>query len=919
MGVVRLRRALLLPTAATVLAAGAIWTGILGPLQRPVDSALVRIAAALPPALPDAVPDIAVVAIDARSLSAVGEWPWSRQLHARLLGRLEEAGTGPIGLDIGFSKPSDPDADAELGRAIRASGRTVLLARRQVQAHHGVEVEVASLPIPVLADSAAALGSVMVPIDVDAEIRRAVRSDVIAGERVASMSEALVSLALGPSVPETPRGDFAIDYRRAQPRFPVISAVDLLDGQYERADLAGRIVLVGATAAELRDLWNTPLSPAIPGVFVQALVVRTLLAERAGEPVLRRATQAEQIAIAGLLSLLAFGLASVSHAFRAPGFVTLAAGCLVVPAALLVGRGLLIDPVLPLGIVASTYALSLEQLRAAAGRRLSISQSWISLISRVGSATSDLAPDGTRAVLGALSEAFGARSISLLLLGSDRELGDQRVCWTRSGSPASPDPGIARRVLSTRQIEVVGKSTGNVRVMYTPIVAGSLECGVLVLESEGDREFDELQLETLSTVGSQIALSIGHSELAGKLRKNERAEAASRAKSEFLAKMSHEIRTPMSAILGYADLLLEVGDLRKAPASRVEALQSIQRNSAHLLTILNDILDLSKIESGRLKVEHISFEPIAVVEDIVLLLRGPAANRGLELRARCQGPIPRTAWGDPTRLKQVLMNLVGNAIKFTTSGSVTVELQFIRDPKAPRLRFSVDDTGVGMNREDLERLFEPFEQADESTSREYGGTGLGLAISKQLVELMGGEIRVESEAGRGTTFTIELPTGPLDEACMIDGPRLAETALSLPSEPGGLPAGCRILVAEDSIDNQRILRHVLERAGAQLQIVGDGLLAVTRALEAEEVGEPFDVILMDMQMPVLDGYESTRKLRRAGYTEPIIALTAHAVCEEEQRCTEAGCDAFETKPFDRARLIETIRRYVPERKPAEDP
>ncbi len=400
-----------------------------------------------------------------------------------------------------------------------------------------------------------------------------------------------------------------------------------------------------------------------------------------------------------------------------------------------------------------------------------------------------------------------------------------------------------------------------------------------------------------------------------------RAELAVMAKTNFLANMSHEIRTPMTAILGFTDELLEIGDPSETPGEWTEALQAIQRNGAHLVAIINDILDLSKIEAGRMELERLRFSPMRIAEDAVSLLRGRADAKGLELITSYRTGIPESMEGDPTRLNQVLLNLLGNAIKFTDVGKVMLEVSLLSPEDHPRICMSVVDTGIGISDEDRLRLFRPFEQLDNSTSRKHGGTGLGLTICASLLDLMGGSIKVESEPGRGSRFRIELPTGSLDGFRIVEHSG-TETKRELSSERKTvlppLPPGCRILVAEDSPDTQRLLGSILRRAGAEVFLVDDGHAAVESAVASQDEGRPFDVILMDMQMPILDGYQATRTLRVSGYTNPIVALTAHAMEGEEDRCLRAGCDAYETKPIDRRRLIERILGYLADpKKPAE--
>ncbi len=390
-----------------------------------------------------------------------------------------------------------------------------------------------------------------------------------------------------------------------------------------------------------------------------------------------------------------------------------------------------------------------------------------------------------------------------------------------------------------------------------------------------------------------------------------RADAANASKSEFLANMSHEIRTPMTAILGYADLLLEPD---QPPRERIECVQTIRRNGQHLLTVINDILDISKIEAGCMVVERIECSPARIVMDVASLMRQRAIDKNLTFDVEYVGPIPQTIRSDPTRLRQILMNLVSNAVKFTDSGGVRLVVKLADPPEAPnpRLRFEVIDTGVGLTPEQQARLFQPFTQADTSTTRRFGGTGLGLAISQRLAKMLGGEITVESAPGTGSSFFLTIETGPLDGVEMVENPRELQVVKPAPSAAGE-PArrlNGRILLAEDGPDNQRLIAFYFRKAGAEVSIAENGQVACDKALEAAAAGNPFDLIFMDMQMPVLDGYAATTRLRTEGYRGPIIALTAHAMAGDREKCLTAGCDDFVTKPINRDRLLEIAARYM---------
>ncbi len=391
------------------------------------------------------------------------------------------------------------------------------------------------------------------------------------------------------------------------------------------------------------------------------------------------------------------------------------------------------------------------------------------------------------------------------------------------------------------------------------------------------------------------------------------AESATRAKSEFLANMSHEIRTPMTAILGYADLL--AGQLDNS--EHLEALDIIRRNGNHLLAVINDILDLSKIEAGKFQVERQACSPAAVAAEVVSLMRVRANGKGLGLQLEFAGPVPQTISTDTARLRQILLNLVGNAIKFTETGNVRIIVRLDgRDGLEPKLLYEVIDTGIGMTPTQVANLFRPFQQAEASTARKFGGTGLGLVIANRLAAMLGGDIAVASQSGEGSTFALRIDPGPLAGVALLD--HASESiAVPAPANRSPLPRlSCRILLAEDGADNQRLISFVLKKAGAEVTAVDNGRKAMEMALAAfrgrrfDDPRVPFDVILMDMQMPVMDGYEATRRLRDEGYTGPIIALTAHAMAEDRQKCLDAGCDDYATKPIDRATLLNTIAGMI---------
>lgn len=398
-------------------------------------------------------------------------------------------------------------------------------------------------------------------------------------------------------------------------------------------------------------------------------------------------------------------------------------------------------------------------------------------------------------------------------------------------------------------------------------------------------------------------------------RTRDAAEAANRAKSEFLANMSHEIRTPMTAILGYIDLLSESCHKRcpEIQAELGDPMTVISQNAHHLLQVIDDVLDLSKIEAGKIVVEQMICSPHTLIAEVASLMQLHASAKGLTFTVEIQGPLPESIQSDPTRLRQILLNIMGNAVKFTEQGKIGLVAWLDQtSPASPLLQIEVSDTGIGMSAEMLDRLFSPFTQADSSTRRQYGGTGLGLTISRRLAELLGGQITVQSTLGQGSRFTVRVPTGPLKGVRLLESTQASILPSHAPSsdqsESNALPLeGCRTLLAEDGPDNQRLIACLLKKAGAEVAVAENGRVAVDLALVSQAEGRPFHVILMDMQMPVMDGYEAVRTLRTHGWTGPILALTAHAMAEDRQKCLDAGCNDYLTKPVARAKLVEVVR------------
>ena len=394
------------------------------------------------------------------------------------------------------------------------------------------------------------------------------------------------------------------------------------------------------------------------------------------------------------------------------------------------------------------------------------------------------------------------------------------------------------------------------------------------------------------------------------------AEVASRAKGAFLATMSHEIRTPLTAIAGFADVLLDPNGVKD---ERISAAATIRRNAQHLLTILNDILDMSKIEAGKLEVESIPCSPAQILQDVEQLLAAKAREKQLAFDLIASGPLPAKITSDPTRIKQALINLVSNAIKFTNQGGVRILVEC--NARDQRMTIRVQDDGIGMSRDQILRLFNPFTQADNSMTRRFGGTGLGLFITKNITERLGGSLALDSAPGKGSVFTLTLPTGPLQGVEWVQltkreaptllpvevAPAAATPASPTPTtQPASGPLQGTILLVEDGPDNQRLISMILKKQGATVDIAENGELGLHKALEAWHAGKPYDLILMDMQMPVMDGYTASGELRNQKYPLQIVALTAHALKGEQQHCIDAGCDACLTKPIDKPVFLREV-------------
>lgn len=385
------------------------------------------------------------------------------------------------------------------------------------------------------------------------------------------------------------------------------------------------------------------------------------------------------------------------------------------------------------------------------------------------------------------------------------------------------------------------------------------------------------------------------------------AEAANWAKSNFLANMSHEIRTPMTTILGFADLLMTENLSRE---EQVQFTKTIRKNGKVLLDLINDILDLSRIEAGKLKIEKAPSNVNQIIDDVLSVARLKADQKGLAINVEWPSPVPEIIQTDPTRLRQILVNLVGNAVKFTERGEIKIVVSCLRNnDRCVKMEFAISDTGIGIDPRKIEEIFQPFTQADSSTGRRYGGTGLGLAISIRLAEALGGDLRVQSELGKGSTFILTIDPGLTERNLALTSSKKILDNGDIPTAKENIIRG-RVLVAEDDPDIQKLIGLMMKNAQVECEFAENGRVACELIEKSLAEGRPFDVVLMDIQMPVMDGYEAARRLRSRDWKGSIIALTAHALTGDKEKCLAAGCNDYLVKPFTGKVLEKTLKHYL---------
>lgn len=457
-----------------------------------------------------------------------------------------------------------------------------------------------------------------------------------------------------------------------------------------------------------------------------------------------------------------------------------------------------------------------------------------------------------------------------------------------------------REVIKNKKVvdipeELISTARG-VRYLHTkkiPVFDASGEAQYLIGISEDITQKKAAEQQKLALLQAQAARAEAEKSAEQMALLTDKANEANRAKSAFLANISHEIRTPLGAMLGFAELALEAND----PNKKAEYVQTILRNGKELLRIVDEVLDISKAESNSMEIEKIRFSLPEFLKDVGDLMIVRAKQKGLELRFSTPGALPAFVFSDPFRLRQVLLNVVGNAIKFTEQGSVTVETKY----ENSLLKFCVTDTGIGIGSEQAEKLFQPFTQADDSTTRKFGGTGLGLFLSRRLAMLLGGDVKIlESHPGQGSCFEVSAHV-QIDTAMGVGA-----TAGSDRFHSGANLEGCegKVMIVDDSLDNQELIAAYLASSKIKYAMASRGNQAV------DMVDETYDLILMDIQMPEMDGFEALQKIREKGIKVPVIALTAHAMKGDRERCVQAGFNDYLSKPISRKALTECLSRFT---------
>jgi PAS domain S-box-containing protein len=489
--------------------------------------------------------------------------------------------------------------------------------------------------------------------------------------------------------------------------------------------------------------------------------------------------------------------------------------------------------------------------------------------------------------------------------------GRSRGDWTGRRFDLLLHPDDRETAVRMHQRAALGETLPRYELRMQTAAGDCVDCEFLLITRirEGSSERVLAVIRDI-TEQNRVQKAVQHSEMLRQAK--EEAERANRAKSEFLSSVSHEIRTPLTAILGFIDVLAEHPNLKTGPSEIEDYLATIRQNGQFLLALIDDLLDISRIEAGQLRVESEPCSPREIVTDVVESLRAKAEAKDLPIEVEFLGAIPAEVSADRLRLRQVLVNLLDNAIKFTDRGKIHLTARAVDQRGADQvLEFAVSDTGIGMTATEMTGLFQPFYRVPSSAADRPGGTGLGLAICKRIARRLGGDLTVQSAPASGSIFTLSVPATRARE---MEGRRRLEQPpeQSMQALAHSLPPQlhARILLAEDNQANQELISLRLRQAGAEVVTASNGKEALDRTSEAAIAGRPFDAVIMDMQMPVLDGYEAVRQLRARGFAEPILAVTAYAMSEDREECINRGCDDFVSKPIEWDRLMGKLTRLL---------
>jgi signal transduction histidine kinase/CHASE2 domain-containing sensor protein/FixJ family two-component response regulator/HPt (histidine-containing phosphotransfer) domain-containing protein len=833
---------------------------------------------------------ITLVDIDAKSIAAIGQWPWRRSVHAGLVTALTRLGAAEIAFDVDFSARSSEAEDAALEAALRNAQGSVILPvfQQPLIAAGGQNQPFVNRPLGRFAEHTWP-ASVNIQPDSDGQVRRSPYGQSLDGELVPSLAATLAGHAARPD-------SFLVDYSIAARDIRHVSAIDLIHGDVGPHEIAGKKIIIGATAIELRDIFEVPVHGFISGALLQALGSETLLQGRA----LHETSETTIVLGLTIITLLAiFGL----RRFMWWGTILAVAGAAIVveaaAAGLLQTRALAVDT--SAWQVAFIGLAAWAPLREVDIRRILIAI-WRNEARNTKALLDHVVADSLEGILVA-DDRGTIRSVSRAGAQILKPLSDQEWVGRQLGELVPPGlvDTLMRAITSHArgiwhceppQEFTLSTGQGDVRTIEYVITPSRLAGGV---DRAGAALADRYAAcLTFRDITERRRAQEHLARQADELRAaKEAAEQANDAKTEFLASMSHEIRTPLNGILGCADLLLNAHELEGPQRRYVEQIQSA---GSALLTIVNDVLDFSKIEAGQIELERAIFSPAALIDSAVSIIHAIADRKGLAIRVELDVKVPEHIFGDPNRLRQILLNLLNNAVKFTPAGSIVLRLEVFESAAGTCvLRFSVTDTGIGIPAERTDRLFQRFSQLDGSISRKFGGTGLGLAISKRLVELMGGNIGVESQVNRGSNFWFTIPFEIADSGSQ---PRSVEP------ERLSHPRPSRILLVDDVEINREVARAVLESWGHIVDVVADGADAV-----ASVQAKSYDLVLMDIQMPGMDGITATRTIRALDHEArvvPIIAMTANVLPQQVQMFKDAGMDDHIGKPFRREQLSVTL-------------